>query len=275
MWNDLRGKAILITGGTMGIGLDTGLAFGRRGAICTLTQRWGSADEAEVRRAFEAVGAPPPYIVDADVASADDTQALLEQLRSRHEAIEVFVSNVAFAPLVRGLDDYQVRGLLRGIEYSAWPLVSHTLAIRERFGRFPRYVVGLSSNGVDGYLPNYDMVAASKAVLETLCRYLAQRLFDEDVRVNIVRARPVRTASMRATLGEDFAELCERLEMPDSLVTAREVADFVLALCSGLMDAVRGQVLTVDHGSTFCDNTMRLHAEAIALKPLVEQEDSP
>lgn len=263
MLNDFRGKAVLITGGTMGIGLETGLSFGRQGAICTLTNRWGTADEDEIFRAFEAAGAPRPFIATADVSNADDTQALIEELRSRHESIEVFVSNVAFASSVRDVDDYQLRALLKGIEYSAWPLVSHTLKIRSIFGRPPRYVVGLSSNGVDGFLPNYDLVGAAKAVLEQLCRNLTQRFFDEDVRINIVRARPVDTASMRAIFGEDFVGFCKKFDMPGMLVTAREVADFVLALCSGLMDAVRGQILMVDNGATFCDNTMRLHAEKL------------
>ena len=58
MLNDLRGKTVLITGGTRGIGLATGLAFGREGAVCTLTHRWGSADENDIRRRFrEAYGA--------------------------------------------------------------------------------------------------------------------------------------------------------------------------------------------------------------------------
>jgi Aminotransferase class I and II len=43
--NDLRGKAVLITGGTMRIGLATGLAFARQGAVCTLTHKWGTASE--------------------------------------------------------------------------------------------------------------------------------------------------------------------------------------------------------------------------------------
>ena len=50
MINDYNGKAVLVTGGTMGIGLATGLAFGRNGAQVYLTHAWGSADEDEVRR---------------------------------------------------------------------------------------------------------------------------------------------------------------------------------------------------------------------------------
>ena len=34
---------MLISGGTMGIGLATGLAFARQGAHCTLTRKWKTA----------------------------------------------------------------------------------------------------------------------------------------------------------------------------------------------------------------------------------------
>ena len=46
---DYRGKAVLVTGGTDGIGKATGLAFGAFGAQVYLTHRWGSADEDALR----------------------------------------------------------------------------------------------------------------------------------------------------------------------------------------------------------------------------------
>ena len=79
--NDFRGKAVIITGGTKGIGLATGLAFGRQGAHAYLTHKWGSADENEVRRKFAEVGAPEPAIVEADVGSDEETVALLERVK--------------------------------------------------------------------------------------------------------------------------------------------------------------------------------------------------
>src|SRR5438270_8249561 len=104
--NDLRGKAVLITGGTMGIGLATALAFGREQAHTILTYKWGTADEEDVRDRFRHAGAPEPLLVRADVVDERDTAALMRQMRERHEAIEVFISNVAFGLLVNSLDDY-------------------------------------------------------------------------------------------------------------------------------------------------------------------------
>lgn len=273
MLNDLRGKAVLITGATKGIGLGAALAFGRRGALCTLTHKWGSADEDDIRGQFAAVGAPPPRLVQADATNAEDTMALLKDLRSRHDGLEVLVANVSFAQVVRSLDDYVKRSLLRSIEYSAWPMVEYTQKINEVFGHYPRYVLGLSSIGPDKFTANYDFVAAAKAVLETLCKYLSYRLAAEDVRVNILRASFVRTESLAATMGEECIPFVERFD-PSMFVTVEEVAEAIVALCSGLMDAVRGQVLTIDGGAGFYDNLMRLYTGRHRLNILSKEKSS-
>jgi NAD(P)-dependent dehydrogenase (short-subunit alcohol dehydrogenase family) len=258
---DFRNQAVLVTGGTMGIGLATALAFAERGAQCWLTYRWGTADEDDIRARFAAVGGPPPRLVLADAASDEDTEALLMEMRATHHQIDVFVSNVSAAPVVSDLDDYSSRALFKSIEYSAWPLVEYTRRINQRFGRYPRYVVGMSSTGVDAFSVGYDFVAASKAVLETLSRYLNYRLFDQDVRINIVRSRSVRTESFEAHFGSDFGRFAQRFTRESHFLSADEVAQVVVALCSGLMDGVSGQVLTVDRGTTFFDNLMRLYDE--------------
>ncbi len=261
MLDELRGRSVLITGGTAGIGLQTGLAFGRAGAHVTLTCRWGSADPTEIEHAFASVDAPPPRILEANAAEADDIQAVLDDMADRHGGIDCFVSNVAFAQLVREWGDLQLRGLQQSIEYTAWPLVSHLSAMHERFDRWPRHVVAISSCGPDELHLNYDFAAAAKSVLETLVRYLAHRLEREDCRVNALRARWVPTASLDATIGPGFAPFAERFGAPGSLQTPEEVATVVLALCSGWLDGMRGQVLTVDHGTRFHDTLMRWYAE--------------
>lgn len=261
MINDLRGKAVIVTGGTMGIGLATGLAFGREGAHVTLTHRWGSADEDEIRAKFREAGAPEPSIVEADAGRDEDTIALLEGIKQRHDHVEAFISNVSFAHVVKGLQDYEARSLYRSIEYSTWPMFAYPRHMEKIFGRWPRYIVGLSSGGPDWFYKNYDFVAASKAVMETLCRYISYRKYDSDVRINVVRSRLVRTESLRATFGRDFEEFAERFNMKRQFISCEEVAGSILALCSGLMDGMSGQVLMVDRGTTFFDNLMRIYEE--------------
>jgi len=262
MSSDLKGKHVLITGGTRGIGLATGLALARYGARVALTHRWGSVTVEELAPKFAEVGAPPPLLIEADVVHEEDTAELLKTLSDNgFQGIDIFVSNVAFAQLVRGWEDMNARGLARGIDYSAWPIVGYSMALHEHFGRWPRYIIGMSSYGHETYHCNYDFAAAAKAVLETLVKYMAYRLFDEGVCVNAIRARWVETESLEATVGPEFPPFVRQWPHPGQFVTPEEVADAAVALCSGWLDGMSGSVLGVDHGATFFDNVMRLYTE--------------
>lgn len=271
---DYRDKAVIVTGGTSGIGLATALAFARRGARCTLTYRFGSVDEDEVFAKFREIDAPAPRIVQADASKEDDTDALLAEVRAHHDHVEALIANVSAAMIVRSVDDYDKRGLMKSIEASAWPMVDYTRRIRRVFGRYPRYVVGMSSTGPDHFSVGYDFVAASKSVMETLCRYMSYRLLDEDIRINVLRSRSVVTPSFTSTFGGEFMAFARHFTKPEHFLEPEDVADATLALCSGLMDGVRGQVLTVDRGTTFFDNLMRLYEERDELGFAIPPDDA-
>lgn len=245
---DGRRRTVLVAGGTRGIGRAIGLAFGRAGDRVVLTHRWGSADPAELDAAFEAAGATAPEVVEADVADPADTARLLERVGS----VDVLVSNVCVVG--RGDGTLSSRTLRRSLDYSAWPLLRYVEAMREAFGVPPRYVVATSSDGPDHFYPGYDYVAASKAVLEALCRRLAAR--HPEMRVNALRSRQVDTAGYREMFGPGLRDAVGRFATFD--VSPGEVADAAVALCSGDLDGLSGEVVTVDRGAAPLDNLLTL-----------------
>lgn len=257
MFNDLKGKAVIITGGTKGIGRAIGEAFGRHGAHVYLTHRWGSADEDEIRAGFEKLGAPEPTILEADVSDQGETVELIERVKQDHERVEAFISNVCVVDIAHGVGSYKRRTLLKCLEYSSWPLVSYTMEIKKRFGSYPRYVVGISSDGPDRYTTGYEWVAVSKAVMETFCRYMTKRLLDEEININILRTRNVPTDAIIEVFGLEFIEFMKKYGGEEYMISVEEVANAVLGLCSGLMDCVCGQVITMDKGAAFADTLMR------------------
>ncbi|MGO9412092.1 MAG: SDR family NAD(P)-dependent oxidoreductase [Spirochaetia bacterium] len=260
---DLRGKTALITGGTKGIGLASARALAEAGAQVLLTYKWGSSDLDELAESFTRAGALRPGFFPADASVEEDTVRLMEEvagsafLTGAAKKIDIFVSNVSFALRTMTLADYKKRSLFKTLEYSTWPLVDYTRRIKARFGSYPRYVLGISSDGPDHYYRGYDFVAASKALLEFFSRYLAAHLFEEGSRVNVLRFGTVNTESFRAVFGQGFFSFMEKNGVPrEAILTPEACGRTVLAMCSGLFDAVNGQIISVDYGLPFKDNSM-------------------
>lgn len=261
MFNDFKDKAVLITGGTTAIGLATGLAFARQGAHVYLTHLGGSADAEDVLHQFSSTGAPDPIIVEADASKPKETLQLLERIAQHHQEIEVFVSNVGVTPERRKVEDLSKNALFESLEHGSWPVVDHLQKIHQRFSRFPRYVIGVSSDRPNRYCQGGEFVGASEAVMEVFCRYLTQRLAREDVRINIVRTPSLFTVSASAVHGSDYSDFMREYAGNEYFVQPQEVGNTILALCSGLLDAMSGQVVTVDRGTGFGDSLMQLYQQ--------------
>jgi NAD(P)-dependent dehydrogenase (short-subunit alcohol dehydrogenase family) len=183
--------------------------------------------------------------VEADASDPEATRALMTQVAEVGHPLHAVISNVAMAKLVHGIDDLKRRSLELSIGYSAWPVVDLVQAAHEVLGAYPRYVVAVSSDADRWCHPGYDLVGASKAVLESLCRYLAVRLQDEGVRVNAIAPGLVDSALLADTFGE---ALVGELRARGMMLDPARVARVCVALASGWMDAVNGQTLIVDEG---------------------------
>ena len=250
---DLAGATVVVTGGTRGLGRALGQEFARAGAHVVLTHRWGSVPDEEVHAAFASEGLEA-QVVECDVSDPAANRELMRSLSGR--TLHAVVSNVAFAKVVHDLSELKRNAFDLSIGYSAWPVVDLVQAAREELGAFPRYVLGVSSDGGQVCHPGYDLAGAAKAVLETLCRYLAVRLRADGVRVNAVRPGLLDTLSSRAVLGDAAMDRL-RAESPSPVLDPRGVARACVALCSGLMDSVNGQVLTIDEGWSLVDPLLR------------------
>ena len=134
-------------------------------------------------------------------------------------------------------------------------MIDYTRKIKERFGAYPRYIIGISSDGPDHFYQGYDFVAASKGLLEIFSRYLSVHLAAEGSRVNVVRFGPVETDSFNLVFGDGFFDYVrEHGISADILLKIEDCGKTIVALCSGLLDGLNGQILTVDNGLSFSSN---------------------
>jgi enoyl-[acyl-carrier protein] reductase III len=115
-------------------------------------------------------------------------------------------------------------------------------------------IVSISSPGSARVLPDYIVVGASKAALETLTRYLAVELAAKNIVVNAVSPGLVETDALKhfdsVRADDQILERAIALCPAGRLVTPEDIAGVVAFLCSPQGSMIRGQTILVDGGYT-------------------------
>ncbi len=247
MINNFKEMTILITGGTKGIGLATVDAYVSLGSKVFATYLWGDTfDEVEAR--YSECDNKPIFL-QSDASSEEATASLIQTIKEQTNKIDVFVSNVAFAPAFDKKYDYQ--SMKVALDHNTWPLINYCDSLNQAFGAYPRYIIALTSEGHRSYyLEKYDYVAISKSMLETVVKYVSCR---ENTRINCVSPGFVDTEAFELVFGKRASRILKK-NNPEFVIKAEEIAKVIVALSSGLMDAVNGQVIQADRGQMFADN---------------------
>lgn len=190
-------------------------------------------------------------VVLCDVSRDEDLEALAETVRASWGGLDFVVHSIAFA----NPDELKARfhrttreGFRQALDVSAYSLVAVSRALAPLLSEHGS-IVTLSYLGGERVVPNYNVMGAAKAALDSCVRYLAWDLGPQGIRVNSVLPGPIRTVSAAAI--SDFGRMLEHVEKVAPLrrnVTPEEVGDVVAFLVSDLARGVTGQMIHVDSG---------------------------
>lgn len=244
---DFSGQHALVTGASGGIGSIIARRLADGGAHVFVHYLHNEAGARTTAEAIESAGGQST-IVAANLAEPDRIRAMFDAIGVN--TLDILVHNAAigsFKPL-HGVRSNQwdltlnvnARALLLCVQTALPGLVAHQ-------GR----VVAISSLGGQHVVPHYGAIGVSKAALEAAARYLASELAPQGVRVNTIAAGLVETASVRLHPGYDALAAAALARTPTGrFVTAAEIADAVVFLCSPQSSAIVGHTLVLDGGAS-------------------------
>ena len=241
----LKGKVILITGSSNGIGKACIERVAREGASVVINYNT-NADAAN--EMVKAIGADRAIAVQADVSKLADNEKIVNEAVAKFGKIDTLVLNAAIMPM-RTLQDTTEADFdltfnmnVKGPYFLAQKAVPH----------MPRgsRIIFLSS-GVchfSSVAPNYLLYAATKGAIEQMTRVLAKGLGASGISVNAVAPGPTATDLFFKGKPEGVINGLKGASPFNRLGEPEDIANFINFLAGDESSWVHGQTLLMNGG---------------------------
>ena len=242
-----KGKTVLVTGGSRGIGKAIALEFAARGANIAFNYIRHHKDAADAQAEIEALGVRC-LRVRAHLGDSDKIRQLFAEVEATFGRLDVLVNNAA-SGVQRSASELEEKHWDWTLNVNAkapWLCSIEASKIMPDGGS----IVNITSQGSHKVLPYYFSVGTSKAALESLTRYLAVELAPQGISVNAVSGGYVETGAL-----DHFPNRESMLESGHNtpagrMVKSQDIARVVAFLCTEDAAMIRGQVIVVDGGYT-------------------------
>ncbi|TDI49150.1 MAG: SDR family oxidoreductase [Acidobacteria bacterium] len=248
---DLRGKRILVTGGSRGIGRACCELAARAGARVAIGYRLErAAAEALVRSIVDAGG--EAHCVAAELADRGEAEMLVDDAAERFGGLDVLITNHGIwkgAPIDE-MSDGEWNEMI-GINLTgAFHVIRAAVPYLKAAGGGS--IVNLSSTAGQRGEAGHSHYAATKGAIISMTKSLAVELAPHGIRTNCVAPGWVDTDMSHETLVGPQAEEIRAAIPLGRPGTAEEIAGAVLFLASPLAAFINGEILNVNGGSVLC-----------------------
>jgi short-subunit dehydrogenase len=195
----VRGRVVMVTGASSGIGRAAAIKIGRAGGTVLLVARTPQKLEA-TREQIEDEGGIA-HIHRCDISDMDDVDRMTDEAIAEHGGVDVLVNN-AGKSIRRSVEleyerfhDYQ-----RTMQVNYFGPVRLILNVLPGMRQRRRgHIVNVSSIGVQTNTPRFSAYVASKAALDAFSRCIASEVMDDNVHVTTIFMPLVRTPMIAPT----------------------------------------------------------------------------
>jgi short-subunit dehydrogenase len=195
----VRGKVVLVTGASSGIGRAAAVKVADAGATVLLVAR--SVDKLEETKAEIERAGGVAHIHRADMSDVEDVERMADEVLGYHGHVDILVNN-AGRSIRRSVElSYE-----RFHDYERTMQVNYFGAVRLILALLPTmqarrsgHVINISSIGTQTNPPRFSAYVASKAALDAFGRVIASEVIDDGVHITTIHMPLVRTPMIAPT----------------------------------------------------------------------------
>ena len=242
----LKGKNVIVTGATRGIGREIALTLAQNGANIAINYRNLNSEVENLLNEIKSFGVDA-LAIKCDVSMTDEVDNYIKEVKTHYNTIDVLVNNAGITKdgLILRMKEEDFDDVLdvnlKGT-FNTTKAIS-SIMVRQKYGKIINIssVVGIAGNAGQC---NY---AASKAGVIGFSKSVARELSSRNINVNVVAPGYINTDMTKNLPDKVKEEIIKSIPMK-KIGDPKEVANLVLFLSSNLSDYITGQVINVDGG---------------------------
>jgi NAD(P)-dependent dehydrogenase (short-subunit alcohol dehydrogenase family) len=195
----VRGRIIMVTGASSGIGKSAALKIADAGGTVLLVAR--TPEKLELTRDQILAGGGIAHIHQCDLSDFDDIDRMAEEVLSEHGHVDVLVNNAG-----RSIRRSVALSYDRPHDFERTIQLNYLGAVRLILKLLPRmrerksgHIVNISSIGVQTNMPRFSAYVASKSALDAFSRSIASEIIDDGVHITTINMPLVRTPMIAPT----------------------------------------------------------------------------
>ncbi len=254
----MKGKTLVISGGTRGIGQAIVYEFAREGVNVAFTYNSNEEIALEQVKDLEANYGIKAKAYPFNILEPEKYKELFLEIDKDFDRVDYFISNAIISgrAVVGGYTKF-MKLKPRGINNIFTATVNaFVVGAQESAKRMEKVgggsIISLSSTGNLVYIENYAGHGTAKAAVEAMVRYGAAELGCMNIRVNAVSGGPIETDALRAfTNYEEVRDKTAELSPLNRMGKPQDLAGACLFLCSEKASWITGHTLLIDGGTTF------------------------
>lgn len=246
---DFKGRVVLITGGSRGIGRATARLFAEHGATVAINYRQNK-DAADSLLAELGQIPVRARAYQADVADDVAVDAMVDAVMADFGRLDILVNNAGIWKEA-SITTITSEQLSEMIDVNMKSMFYCVRAATPHLGKQGGAIINISSTAGQRGEAYHSHYASTKGAMIAFTKSLATELVGEGIRVNCVAPGWVATDMSNPTLAADGPKVLEQIPMRRP-ARPEEIAGAVVFLASDWASFITGEVVNVNGGAVLC-----------------------